>query len=197
VATWRCRPRAYDTGLAGSCSTVLRYLGTVSLLVQVCAVVAAIGFLTALLRGQSPRIADLATAAVAVTIAVSAILAGSLLWPTLTRFVREAGSDARVSDAQAAAILGQSLGLRTDFLNWVAERIPSGATFYLVGGVQTLLWFNYRLTPRRAVDSPADADWVVFGGRDSMSQLGSAAARFGPEERFVPGFAIARRLDAG
>jgi hypothetical protein len=91
------------------------------------------------------------------------------------------------------------------FLVWARDRMLSkggrGSTYYLeppavLQNAELGQWSTYVLLPERATAKLAEADWVVFYEvtPESVAQVGG---QVGSIVQFAPGYALARRSNAG
>jgi hypothetical protein len=121
-------------------------------------------------------------------------LAGTCL--ASARLISDARDGWRLSESDRRIRGGQKLRLEVRFLEWARRRVPNDATFYLAFRGRrreaAYQWATYRLFPRVAVGSPAEAEWVVFYGVRRPPK----ASRSGPFRRVIPfraGFALGER----
>jgi hypothetical protein len=90
---------------------------------------------------------------------------------------------------------GVETGASVEFVEWLRDRLPAGATYRMVFGSDrgreaTYQWMAYRLYPSRITTAEGRADWVVFHRAAPTPAVGGS-----PLERvriFRPGFALAR-----
>ena len=141
--------------------------------------------------GAAPRDA-FGIAVIWVPALLGAVIAVVPLWPHISGLVRDARRDGRLTSDQAAVAGSLVAGARADFFSWVTRQVPADATFYLIDHPEVSLWATYQLTPRRAVASVRDAQWLVLYGVDPTA-AGPARQFFGPELTYAPRLGIARR----
>jgi hypothetical protein len=91
------------------------------------------------------------------------------------------------------------------FLVWACDRMLAqsgrGGTYYLepsntLQNAELGQWATYVLLPERATEKLAEADWVVFYEATPES-LAQVRGQIGPIVQFAPGYALARRSNAG
>jgi hypothetical protein len=113
------------------------------------------------------------------------------------------GDSTRVNEAQAVgAPPGEATN--TGFLAWARRKLTSGhvaPTFWLTPDTArndpfVYQWSLYRLLPARETDALREANWLVFYNADPAKVEYDHRA-FGRPIVYAPGFAVARRVDAG
>jgi hypothetical protein len=173
------------------------------LLLQVVGVLAAGLVVSALLRDGSrrPRL-DRKAVAIAVAGIGMLLFAGHVIGH-LRSFYDERKALAGVTRFEAETAPGADNGQNIAFLKWANQQMAPGDTFAVyptdlrqrVDKFIPYQWSTFQLTPHRSV-APADADWLVFYGADPAAESYDRAS-FPQPTTFSPGYALARRIDAG
>jgi hypothetical protein len=148
--------------------------------------------LAVLLGRHMPERQARALAAATVPSLLAAVLAAAAFWPAVSKLFNDAQRNSHITRLHGAIAGGIAAHARTDFLLWAQSQIPGRASFYFLGPPHWALWVTYQLTPRLAVSSPGQAQWVVLYD-EPLSALGSNANQRFEEIPFAPGFGVARR----
>jgi hypothetical protein len=173
------------------------------LLLQVLGVLAGALVISAFVRGDSRGLRPDPPA-----IAIVAAIAGCILfwgqaWSVGSELNGERKHLAATRAFDAFVAPGVSQGQNVRFLEWARKRMPRGDTFAIMPADMwqqadmfiPYQWSTYQLSPHRSV-APQDADWLVFYGT-APEALDYDRRAFDPPVKYGPGFALARRHDAG
>jgi hypothetical protein len=167
------------------------------LLLQVLGAVAA-GVVVSILISRRRHATGVHAAVALLATAVAFVLIWPNGWSEGRDLVDKRGDDGRLSAGEAAVAGGSVLHVNTGFVEWVREQLRPGETFHLflpgpkdpAGDGVIQQWTTYRLLPNLAVDSPEQADVLVFYNEPPARYDRGA---FEPARGYGPGFGLARR----